>query len=233
MGALETPAEGDVVLLLAEPEHRKGSRLCPMPKLRFTYFDTKGSRGQVARLALELADLEYEDIRISFQDFMAKKDSFPFGAVPVLEVDGQIISQSNGINRFIGKMASLYPRDPLQAALCDESMSAVEDVLNKIQLSIFIKDEDEKKKMRQELAAGPIPFFLKRIASRLEDRDSDYFADNRLTVADLKVFVWVRSLLLGILDHVPPELVEEHAPALKAHHDRIWAFDKIRAHYDD
>ncbi len=204
-----------------------------MPKLRFTYFDIKGSRGQVARLALELAGIEYEDVRLPFSEFVATKDNFPFGAVPILEVDGQVISQSNGINRYLGKLCSLYPSDPLQAALCDEIMSAVEDVLVKGQATMFIKDAEEKKKARIELAEGPLPFFLKRVASRLEDRGSDYFADNRLTVADLKVFIWVRSLAQGVLDHVPVDLVPKHAPALQAHHDRIWAMDKIRSQYDD
>ncbi len=204
-----------------------------MPKLRLTYFNVKGSRGQVARLALEFAGVDYEDHRISFSEFSATKSTFPFGAVPVLEVDEQVIAQSNGINRYIGKVTSLYPTDALQAALCDEVMSAVEDILVKGQATMFIKDADEKKKAREELAAGPIGFFLKSIAARLEDRGSDYFADNRLTVADLKVFVWIRSLLLGVLDDVPTDLVETHAPTLKAHHDRIWAFDKVRAHYED
>lgn len=204
-----------------------------MPKLRFTYFDIKGSRGQVARLALEYAGVEFEDHRISFTEFVATKDSFPFGAVPILEVDGQVISQSNGINRYVGKLCDLYPSDPLQAALCDEAMSAVEDILHKVQTTLYISDAEEKKKAREALAEGKIPFFLKRIAARLEERGSDYFADNRLTVADLKVFIWIRSLQLGILDHVPADLVSVHAPALKAHHDRIWAIDKIRSHYDD
>lgn len=204
-----------------------------MPKLRFTYFDLKGSRGQVARLAFDLAGIEFEDVRLPFSEFMAIKDSFPFGAVPILEVDEQVISQSNGINRYVGKLCSLYPSDPLQAALCDEIMSAVEDVLQKVQPSLFIKDEEEKRLARVALSEGPITFFLKRIAARLEDRGSDYFADNRLSVADLKVFIWVRSLHLGVLDHVPADIVARQAPSLMAHHDRIWALDKIRAHYDD
>jgi len=204
-----------------------------MPKLRLTYFDIKGSRGQVARLALELAGVEYDDHRISFTEFSATKDSFPFGAIPVLEVDGQVVAQSNGINRYIGKLCDLYPSDPLQAALCDEVMSAVEDVSVKGQATMFIKDPEEKKQARIKLAEGPLPFFIKRVGARLEDRGSDFFADNRLTVADLKVFIWVRSLGLGILDHVPDDLVPKNAPALQAHHDRVWAIDKIRAHYDD
>ena len=203
-----------------------------MPKLRFTYFDMKGGRGQVARLLLDLADLEYEDVRISFQDFIAAKARYPYGALPILQVDDVLIAQCNGINRYLGKLAELYPTDPLQAALCDEIMSAVEDVQTKVSPTLFIQDEDEKKSAREALAAGPIKFFLERIAARLEEHGGSYFADGRLTVADLKVFVWVKSLQSGLLDYIPTDLVDKHGPALSAHYERVWALPKIRAHYE-
>lgn len=203
-----------------------------MSKLRLTYFNIKGSRGQVARHAFELADLAYEDDRISFTEFTEKKNEFPYGAVPILEVDGQVLAQSNGINRYVGKLCSLYPSDPLQAAFCDETMSAVEDILVKGQATMRMPDE-EKKLAREALADGPIPFFLKGLAARLRERGGKFFADNRLTVADLKVFLWIRSLNNGVLDHVPADIVSKHAPTLQEHHDRIWAIDKIREHYDD
>ncbi|MCP4445111.1 MAG: hypothetical protein GY811_07180 [Myxococcales bacterium] len=91
------------------------------------YLNMKGSRGQVARLLFDLGDIEVENIRSSFQEFMSHKESYPFGAIPILEVDGQVIAQCNGINRYLGKLAKMYPNDPLQAALCDEAMSAVGD----------------------------------------------------------------------------------------------------------
>jgi glutathione S-transferase len=55
----------------------------------------------------------------------------------VLEVDGQTVAQSNAINRFVGKLADLYPSDPWQAALCDETMEAVEDIATKVGATFF------------------------------------------------------------------------------------------------
>ncbi len=203
-----------------------------MPTLRLSYFDIKGSRGQVARLAFELGGVAFEDARLNFADFTARKESFPYGALPILEVDGTVIAQCNGINRYVGKLCNLYPSDAVQAALCDETMDAIEDVSHKVSPTLFLKDEDEKKRAREALVEGPLPVFLKRLAARLEARGGEYFADGRLTVADLKVFVWIRSLQLGVLDHVPTTLVATHAPSLVAHHDRVWANPKIRAHYE-
>ena len=61
-------------------------------------------------------------------DWEHRKAHTPFGALPVLEVDGQKLAQSNAINRYVGKITDLYPSDPWQAALCDEVMEAVEDI---------------------------------------------------------------------------------------------------------
>ena len=70
-----------------------------MPKLKLTYFDFHGGRGEPARLALSLAGIPFEDDRVLGTDWPRRKPSTPFGSLPVLEVDGAIVTQSNGINR--------------------------------------------------------------------------------------------------------------------------------------
>src|SRR5271169_5832620 len=99
-----------------------------MAKLKLSYFDLHGGRGEAARLALSIGGIGFEDDRVSPSDWARRKADTPFGALPVLEVDGQVVAQSNAINRYVGKLANLYPSDPWQAALCDEAMEAVEDI---------------------------------------------------------------------------------------------------------
>ena len=97
-----------------------------MPKLTLVYFDFHGGRGEPARLALSIGGVPFEDRRVTFAEWSAMKKETPYGSLPVLEVDGQRVAQSNGINRYVGKLAGLYPSDPLQAAFCDEPMDAVD-----------------------------------------------------------------------------------------------------------
>jgi len=106
-----------------------------MAKLKLTYFDFPG-RGETARLALSIAGIPFEDERIAFADWPVRKAQSPFGALPVLEVDGRSVSQSNGINRYVGKLAGLYPDDPWQASLCDEAIDAVKDIGAKIEAGV-------------------------------------------------------------------------------------------------
>ena len=140
-------------------------------------------------------------------------------------MDGKALAQCNGINRYVGKMSNLYPDDPWQAALCDEIMDAVEDIAVKLVATFTIQDDDELKAARQALADGPLTFYLERIQNRLAANGGTFFADNRLTVADLKVFAWIRHLKSGNLEHVPADLADRVAPqtgrALRAHQERV------------
>ena len=73
---------------------------------------------------------------------------------------------------------------------------------------------------------------LGTLNARLKASGGSYFADGRLTVADLKVFVWVRSLKSGLLDHVPTDLVDEVAPLLVEHMARIAAEPGVVGYYE-
>ena len=201
-----------------------------MPKLKLTYFDFDAGRGEPARLALHIGGIPFEDRRIPFKDWDAQRDSTPFRALPVLEVDGRVVSQSNSINRYVGKLAGLYPKDDLQALLCDEAMDAVEDMDTPIGKTIDLPP-DEKKKAREELAADFIPRYLEQLQARLKAAGGEYFADKRLTVADLKVWMMVRWLRSGVLDYMPKDLVDRVAPALVKHAERLAAQPKIAAYY--
>src|SRR5262245_61188986 len=201
-----------------------------MPKLVLTYFDCHGGRGDAARLVMQLACMTFEDRRIAGKDWPALRDSTPFQAMPILEVDGKVISQSNTIIRYLGKVAGLYPKDDWQAALADEVMDAVEDISFRISSTLALEG-DAKKKAREALAAGPIPRFLQQIDARLKSGGGEWFVEKRLTVADLKCFLWVRWLKSGALDHIPTAIVDQNGPLLAKHLDRVKNQPKIAAYY--
>jgi len=201
-----------------------------MGRIRLSYFDFDGGGGETARLALSIGGIAFEDDRIGFEDWPRRKAEMPFGAVPVLEVDGRQVAQSNGINRFVGKLAGLYPDDPWQAAVCDEVMDAVNDIGGKV-FATFELSDAEKKAQREALVAGALPLFLNGLRRRLEEQGGRYFADGRLTVADLKIYIWIRHLRSGALDHIPVDLVERIAPELAAHARRIEAEPGVTAYY--
>lgn len=200
-----------------------------MSRYKLTYFDFDGGRGEPVRIVFNAAGIDFEDHRISFDVFMKTRAGMRFECAPVLEIDGVAVTQSNAMLRYVGKMAGLYPDDKLQALYCDEAMGAVEDLLHQVVLT-FGLDGDELKAAREKLADGWMRIFVTGLADLLARGGGNYFADNRLTVADLKVFMQIRSLRSGTLDHVPTDLVDRLAPSLVAHQERI-ASDPIVAGY--
>jgi glutathione S-transferase len=201
-----------------------------MTDYKLTYFDMEAGRAEPVRIALHAAGVNFEDIRISFPEFMETRDSLRFKCVPVLEVNGVAVTQSNAMCRYAGKMAGLYPEDPLQALYCDEAMGAIEDALHQAVLT-FGLEGDELKTAREKLVAGWLTVFLRGLNEMLE-RGGDYFADNRLTVADLKVSGFSKWLMSGDLDHVPTDLVERLAPLLVAHEQRVAGDPVVVSYYE-
>lgn len=201
-----------------------------MAKLKLTYFDFDGGRGEPARLALTVGGVAFEDHRIAGKDWPAFRDKTPFFAMPTLEVDGKVVSQSNSINRYVGKLTSLYPKDDWQALLCDEIMDAAEDIGTRVAQTMDLP-EDAKKKAREELVAGRITRYLEQFQERLAAAGGEYFADKRLTVADLKIFIWIRWLRSGVLDYIPKDLVDRVAPLLVQHFERVASHPRVVEYY--
>ena len=202
------------------------------PKIKVSYFDFHGGRGEPARLALAIGGVEFEDDRIAFRDWGERKKQTPFGSVPILEVDGKRLTQSNSILRYVGRLTGLYPEVSWQAALCDEIMDAVEDYNHALGGTFGISDPDEQREAREKFIAGKLTSSLTAIEKLLNDRGGEWFADGRLTVADLKVYDMVRQLKSGKLDHIPTDIVERVTPALATHHARVLAHPGVKAYYD-
>jgi glutathione S-transferase len=202
-----------------------------MTNYKLTYFDFSGGRAEPVRIAFHAAGIEFEDHRISFDEFMKTRDTMRFRCAPVLEIDGTVVTQSNSMLRYVGKMADLYQSDSIQALYCDEAMGAVEDLLHQI-VRTFGLEGDELKTAREKLVDGWMTTYIKGLGEILERGGGDYIADKRLTVADLKVYVQVRSLRSGTLDHVPVDLVDNLVPALVEHEQRIADDAIVKAYYE-
>jgi len=198
--------------------------------LTLIYFDFDGGRGEPPRLAMTIGGITFADKRVGFGEWGGLRDKMPLRALPVLEVDGTTITQCNTINRYVGKLAGLYPKDDWQATLADEVMDICEDIGTTLGNTIQL-EEVEKKKARADLAENSLPRFLDQLNLRLNAAGGEWFADKRLTVADLKVFQLIRWLKSGALDHVPTDIVDKFGSDLLKHLGRVNAHPKIEAYY--
>jgi glutathione S-transferase len=201
-----------------------------MTDYRLTYFDIDGGRAEPIRIAFHAAGVTFEDHRLSLQEFIDTRKDFRFTCIPVLEMDGKQVTQSNALTRYAGKLAGLYPDDPVQAMYCDEAMGAVEDVTYHIGATIRLQGE-ALREARTKLAEGWLPTYLRGLGELLERGGGEFFADGRLTVADLKVFGLTGWLTHGALDHVPAEIVQQTAANLVDHAARVGQAPQVVAYY--
>ncbi len=203
-----------------------------MSQLKITYFDVDGGRAEPARLALHIGGIAFEDYRFAFSEFAEIRKATPLSQVPTLQVNGVLVTQSGAITRYVGKLAGLYPEDAFHALLCDEIMDGVEDASIKL-VGTFGLTGDDLKNARTDLAESVFPKYLRWLQNQLESHGGEYFAANRLTIADLKVFVFIRGLNSGHLDHIPTNLVETVAPKLNTHMQRIAQMPVIAQYYSN
>jgi len=201
-----------------------------MPSYKLIYFDFDGGRAEPIRIAFHAAGIEFEDQRISFPEFGEMRQSTRFNSVPVLEINGAQVTQSNALSRYVGKMAGLYPSDDLQALYCDEVLDALEDVSHYI-VRTFGLEGEELRLAREKLAEGWLTVYLRGLNELLARGGGEYFANGGLTIADLKAFVQTRALRAGNLDHIPTDLVRRLAPSLIEHQERVEADPRVLAYY--
>ena len=80
---------------------------------KLTYFNDLGGRAEAIRALCFLANHEYEDNRISSEQWADMKSHTPMGALPLWEEDGYLMCQTNAILRFLGKKLGYYSSDPI------------------------------------------------------------------------------------------------------------------------
>ena len=195
-----------------------------MAKYKLTYFDAPVSRGEECRLALHLAGLEFEDDRLVSGTWPQLKPETPFGSLPVLTVEGKgRLAQSNAILRYIGSEHGMHPSDPWEAARHDAILAVCEELRGKFAHSLATKDADEKKRLREELSATYLPMWAKSVEQQIGE--GPFLAGNKISVADLKLFIVANWFMKGTLDHVPTNVFADYPKlnrlvgAVKSHAD--------------
>ena len=188
-----------------------------MSKPRLIYFDFAGSRGEECRIALHLAGVDFEDVRIPGADWPALKPSTPCGSLPILELAGKPpLARSNAILVYIGRQYGLHPGDDFEAARHEALMDYVEDLRHAISPSMRMTDEAQKRSARQELAGGYLPDWGRRVEQQLGDHA--FVGGEKLHVVDLKLYMVVRWLTSGAVDHVPATVFDQCPKLLRLFH---------------
>ena len=185
--------------------------------LKIIYVNTPFWRAEVPRLSLFYGSIDYEDIRISREDFLsAKKNGFtqsghylPFRQIPVLIINNYSLTQTGAMSRYCGKLSGLYPKnDDLLAAKIDQIIDICTDMT--------VLFSNYRKKTETNINHNKRKEFFDNILMNkmklLEDMllNDNYFKDlNSLSIAEIaiwRIFGWFSS---GLIEGFPTNFVKQ------------------------
>nr|XP_033200190.1 hematopoietic prostaglandin D synthase-like [Bombus vancouverensis nearcticus] len=97
------------------------------PTYKLIYFNARGSAEHI-RYIFAYIGIEYIDDRIPLQLWPEYKDSMPYKMLPVLEIDGKPVAQSNAVARYLAKKYDLMGRNEWDAMICDVLVDTLGDL---------------------------------------------------------------------------------------------------------
>ena len=199
-----------------------------MNKPKLTYFDAPVSRGEECRLALHLAGIDFEDVRINARRMARDEGADALRRPAVLELPGHPpLAHSNAILVLIGRRHGLHPADDFEAARHEGMMQHVEDLRAVVSPTLRMGDA-EKKAAREAIVAGYLPAWAKSAEKNIGG--GPFFGGEKLHVVDLKLHMAVRWFIGGKVDHIPATIFAGY-PKLMGVHDAVRDHAGVKAWY--
>ena len=158
-----------------------------MPSYKLTYFNSRG-RAEAARIIFAQAGVEYEDKRLSGEEWAQLKPSTPTGQLPILEVDGKTLYGSIPICRFLGERFGLGGSNDLENAEIAGLGDFLHDFFMKFYPMFFEKDEEKKAELKKDIEENVIPSFMDRLEKIVSSTPGDFLFGEKLTYMDLSFF---------------------------------------------
>ncbi|XP_048739371.2 glutathione S-transferase-like [Ostrea edulis] len=194
-----------------------------MPKYVFTYFDGRG-RGEPARILFAAAGVPFEDRRLQQEEWPALKPKTPGGSLPILEVDGQPVSQSLVIFRHLARTFGLDGENLLDKAKVEEIVEYLIEFKNAgFKMMFAPKDEESQKKAKEELGST-----FDKSCTRVENimsanKSTDGWAvGKKMTFADILLFEAFETAVAR------DAAVLDKFPKIKACRAKVQALPKIK-----
>jgi len=199
-----------------------------MVHYKLTYFNARG-RAEPMRLLFAAAGVEYEDHRIEQADWPTAKAALklPFGQIPILEVDGVVLCQTNACTRYLARKFHMAGKTELEHAQADMIVDCFDDAIKPMMEFFSQKDEAKKAELKKKYVDEQLPGYLTHLQAILvaNHGGDHYFVGTELTWADLtflNVIGWMISF--GGLENPL-----EKFPKLAALHHKVENLPKVAA----
>lgn len=199
-----------------------------MPKYKLSYFPLRG-RAEAIRITFAVAGVEFDDILVNLEEWFTKlKHSglSPSGQLPILEVDGTVLTQSKAILSYLAKEFNLAPEGNLQQAQADSLAHVVNELETTLTEAYGEKDPERKEKAMKTATEEVIPDKCGYFEKILSANKNGFFIGEKFTYADIVVFTFLNSYFMkGKAEGIPEGL--KKFPSLSAWYERVRTQPKI------
>lgn len=192
-------------------------------KITLHYFNLN-CKGIILRLLLKYGNIQFEDKRVSFEEWGSLKSTFDFKFMPVLEIDGVQHSQAYSLYVYVArKIGGLLGKtaEEEQEILC--ALLCLEDINSKIvQKELKLVDETtgitNLKNTVLQIVSG-LEILYKRLGK------GEFFIGDSLSLADFFLVAIFKVYLFGIGKEFLKESINEQAPNLSNLVERLISSD--------
>ncbi|VDK82284.1 unnamed protein product [Onchocerca ochengi] len=192
-----------------------------MSSYKLYYFDFMG-RAEIIRLIFAQAEIPYEDVRIQREEWDNYKQKMPFKQLPVMEVDGKMLSQSVAITLYLAKKFDLVGENDWEFAKVIELLGVGEDLIAHSVPWFKCEDAARKKEILAEFETKHLAPTFRLLEDILAKNGTGYFAGKKLTAADLNMLCMV-----GLFGSLCPNSIAQ-LTNLNDFKDRIMKLPKIK-----
>merc|ERR1712049_37386 len=169
--------------LRSEPEAVQPLKSVKMPnKIKLTYFNGRG-RAEVSRLMLAHKGVEYEDCRLTGEQWGELKPKTPFGGLPLLQYNGLELAQSITIARFLARELNLSGKTRMEEAQVDMVVDCIVDLFGALLKAVFEKDETKKAELMEKMQKETVPTAMSNLEAILTKHGEAAFGSNKQLLA--------------------------------------------------
>jgi len=166
-----------------------------MPEYKLTYFNLRG-RAELSRLIFAYAGQKFQDVRIEREQWPELKETMPFKQLPVLEVDGELLTQSHTIARYLARTFKIAGRNDLEAAQADAYIDIIYDMLADARNAMVDSqqeglDSEQKKEVIQKFLSETLTPKLMAVEKQLKANGFHYLVGEKLTWADIGFYAFL------------------------------------------
>mmetsp|Transcript_26365 Transcript_26365/g.39944 ORF Transcript_26365/g.39944 Transcript_26365/m.39944 type:complete len:225 (+) Transcript_26365:128-802(+) len=190
--------------------------------VKLHYWDFPFWRGECIRMALFFGEISFDDERHNNPVELFKAGKLPFGEMPILEIDGKILSQTHSIANYVSHLAGLQPKNPWLIAKVDECICGCEDItLTLHDLMTLVANAGGRgvHKLTQKFIDpedGKLHMFMKSLEAIVEENGMcGHAIGDSMTIADFAIWLLLNSLEKPPFDNLGTEWIKERFPGLQ------------------